>query len=78
MSGVSNIAEAKAHLSDPIARAEAGETIPIGRRGRPIVELCAIEQPRQPIDVAALQAFIAGLPDTPAGTVEAMRDEARF
>ncbi|MEI7714237.1 MAG: type II toxin-antitoxin system prevent-host-death family antitoxin [Rhodospirillales bacterium] len=73
-----NIAEAKAHLSDLVARAEAGETILISRRGRPVVELRAIEQPRQPVDVAALRAFIGGLPDTPAGTVEAMRDEARF
>ena len=75
--GQVNIAEAKAHLSDLIARAEAGETILISRRGRPVVELRAIQQPRQPIDVAALRAFIATLPETPSGTVEAMRDEAR-
>jgi prevent-host-death family protein len=73
-----NIAEAKAHLSDLIARAEAGETIRISRRGRPVVELRAIEQPRQPIDGTALRAFIASLPETPAGTVETLRDEARF
>ncbi len=73
-----NIAEAKTHLSDLIARAEAGETILISRRGRPVVELRAIEQPRQPIDVAALLAFITTLPETPSGTVEAMRDEARY
>ena len=72
------IAKAKAHLGDLIARAEAGETILISRRGRPVVERRAIEQPRQPVDVAAPRAFIAGLPDTQAGTVEAMRDEARF
>jgi antitoxin (DNA-binding transcriptional repressor) of toxin-antitoxin stability system len=76
--GPLNIAEAKAHLSDLIARAEAGETILISRRGRPVVERRAIEQPRQPIDGTALRAFVAGLPQTPAGTVEAMRDEARF
>jgi antitoxin (DNA-binding transcriptional repressor) of toxin-antitoxin stability system len=76
--GQVNIAEAKAHLSDLIARAEAGETILISRRGRPVVELRAIQQPRQPIDVAALRAFIATLPETPSGTVEAMRDEARY
>ena len=73
-----NIAEAKAHLSDLIARAEAGETILITRRGRPVVELRAIQQPRQPIDVAALRAFITTLPETQSGTVEAMRDEARY
>lgn len=73
-----NIAEAKAHLSDLIARAEAGETILISRRGRPVVELRAIAKPRQPIDVEALRTFITTLPETPAGTVEAMREEARY
>lgn len=73
-----NIAEAKAHLSDLIARAEAGETILISRRGTPIVELRAIQQPRQSLDVEALRGFITTLPPTPAGTVEAMRDEARY
>lgn len=72
-----NIAEAKAHLSDLIARAEAGETILISRRGRPVVERRAIQQPRQPIDVEALRAIIMTLPETPSGTVEAMREKAR-
>jgi antitoxin (DNA-binding transcriptional repressor) of toxin-antitoxin stability system len=76
--GHANTAEAKAHLSDRIARAEAAETISIGRRGRPVAEHRAIEQPSQPIDVAAPRAFIAGLPESPAGTVETPRDQARF
>ena len=75
--GQVTIAEAKAHLRDLIARAEAGETILISRRGRPIVELRPIAQPRQPIDVQALRACITTLPETPSGTIEAMRDEAR-
>jgi antitoxin (DNA-binding transcriptional repressor) of toxin-antitoxin stability system len=58
-------------------QAEAGETILISRRGRPVVERRAIQQPRQPIDVEALLAFITTVPETPSGTVEAMRDEAR-
>ena len=73
-----NTAEAKARLRDPIARAEAAETISTGRRGRPVAERRAIEQPGQPIDVAAPRAFIAGLPESPAGTVETLRDQARF
>jgi antitoxin (DNA-binding transcriptional repressor) of toxin-antitoxin stability system len=72
-----NIAEANTHLSDLIARAETGATILISRHGRPVVERPAIQQPRQPIDVEALRAFITTLPETPAGTVEAMPDEAR-
>ena len=72
-----NIGEAKAHLSGLIARAEAGETILISRRGRPVVKFRAIQQPRQPIDVETLLAFITTLPETQSCTVEAMRDEAR-
>lgn len=73
-----NIAEAKAHLSDLIARAEAGETILISRRGKPIVELRAIAQPREAIDTEAPRAFITTLPETPASAVKAMRDEATY
>jgi prevent-host-death family protein len=31
-----NLAEAKAHLSAPVARAEAGGTVSITRRGKPV------------------------------------------
>ena len=34
-----NLAEAKAHLSELVARAEAGETIQISRRGKPVAQL---------------------------------------
>ena len=42
-----NLAEAKAHLSDLVARAEAGEAIQISRRGKPVVQLSTIARPRQ-------------------------------
>lgn len=37
--GQVNIAEAKAHLSDLVARAEAGETTQISRRGKPVAQI---------------------------------------
>lgn len=76
-----NIAKAKAHLSELIARAEAGETIPTSRRGKPVVEIRAIEQPKKPIDIEALRALTARLrPSGQSGAdlVRQMRDEARY
>ena len=77
--GHMNLAEAKAHLSDLVARVGAGEAIQISRRGRPVVQITRIAQPRKPIDVAALRAVIGTMPKSPAGSiVRAMRDEARY
>jgi prevent-host-death family protein len=76
-----NIAEAKAHLSELIARAEAGETIQVSRRGKPVAEISAVRHPKKPLDVAAIQAFIDTLPPAARSaedTVQAMRDEARY
>jgi len=43
MSIMMNIAEAKAKLSELIARAEAGEQIVIARDGKPVVALAPVE-----------------------------------
>lgn len=42
-----NIAEAKAHLSELVARAEAGEEVVIARKGKPAVRLVAAEPPKR-------------------------------
>jgi prevent-host-death family protein len=76
-----NLADAKAHLSDLVARAEAGEAIQISRRGKPVAQLSTIARPRQPISLDALRAVTETLPVTPAtadDVVRAMRDEARY
>jgi prevent-host-death family protein len=74
-----NLAEAKAHLSELVARAEAGESIQISRRGVPVVQLIRLSQPRKPIDVAALRAITETMPaSTAESVVPAMRDEARY
>jgi antitoxin (DNA-binding transcriptional repressor) of toxin-antitoxin stability system len=76
-----NLAEAKAHLSDLVARAEAGEAIQISRRGKPVVQLSAIPRQRQPIMVEAMRAVTDTLPRStdPAGDmVRTIRDEARY
>ena len=54
-----SVAEAKAHLSELIARVEAGETVSITRRGRPVARLVADMAPKQPIDLAAMKRVAA-------------------
>ncbi len=76
-----NIAEAKAHLSELIARAEAGETIQISRRGKPVVEMRKAEPLRKPIDMAMLRAVTDKQPMakvSAAELVRAMRDGDRY
>ena len=76
-----NLADAKAHLSELVARAEAGDPVQISRRGQPVVELRAVARPRKPIDAAMLRAVTDTLPAAaqPAGAViRAMRDKDRY
>ncbi|MFD2577882.1 type II toxin-antitoxin system prevent-host-death family antitoxin [Novosphingobium colocasiae] len=54
-----NLADAKAHLSELVDRVEAGDSIDITRRGKPVARLTGVERPRRSIDVASLQALTA-------------------
>ena len=67
-----NLAEAKARLSELIARAEAGEEVQINRRGRPAVKLVPVAPDKKPFDWDALRAFTDSLPPSNL-TVEEMR-----
>lgn len=40
-----NLAEAKAHLSELVARVEAGDSIDITRRGKPVARLSVVVRP---------------------------------
>jgi prevent-host-death family protein len=76
-----NLAEAKAHLSELVARAEAGDAIQISRRGKPVAQLTTVTRPRQPIRLIALRAVTDTLPrstDAASDVVRGMRDEARY
>lgn len=57
-----NLAEGKARFSELVARAEAGEEIIVARRGKPVVKLVAVEQPRKPLDIEAIQRHLASMP----------------
>ena len=76
-----SLANAKAHLSELVERAAAGDTVCITRRGKPVALITAVEKPRKRIDVAALRALTAGTPrqPEPAGRfIRRMRDQDRY
>jgi prevent-host-death family protein len=75
------LADAKAHLSELVDRVEAGESIDITRRGKPVARLMAVARPRKPIDAARLRALTETMPaetDGAADLVRSMRDSDRY
>jgi prevent-host-death family protein len=75
------LADAKARLSELVARAAAGEGVRITRRGKPLAVLTAVETKRKPIDFDALRALTDSMPiqsETAAQTVRKMRDSDRY
>jgi prevent-host-death family protein len=76
-----NIAEAKAHLSELVDRAAAGEPVCITRRGQPVAKLTAADAPRKRIDLAVLRKLTASVPlqkQSAGAFVRKMRDEDRY
>ncbi|TCU15226.1 type II toxin-antitoxin system Phd/YefM family antitoxin [Rhizobium sullae] len=56
-----NLAEVKAHLSELVQRVEAGETVQILKRGRPVAEIVPIRKPKKPIEIEQLKALTASM-----------------
>lgn len=78
---VVNLADAKAHLSELVDRVEAGDSIEITRRGKPVARLTAVAKPRKQIDAALLQTLTAAMPlqsPSAADLVRSMRDGDRY
>ncbi|MQW36081.1 type II toxin-antitoxin system Phd/YefM family antitoxin [Sinorhizobium meliloti] len=76
-----NLADAKAHLSELVDRVEAGDSIEITRRGKPVARLTAVARPRKRIDAALLQSLTATMPlqsASAADLVRSMRDDDRY
>jgi prevent-host-death family protein len=71
-----SLADAKAHLSELIDRVEAGETIIIVRRGKPVAQLTAVARPRKRVD--ALTETVPPQPQDAASLVRSMRDGDRY
>jgi prevent-host-death family protein len=76
-----NLADAKAHLSELVDRVEAGDTIDITRRGKPVARLTTVVKPRKRVDMAKLQALTTAMPpqaQDAADLVRSMRDDDRY
>lgn len=76
-----NLADAKAHLSELIDRVEAGDSLTITRRGKPVAQLTAVTKSRKPIDVTLLQSLTRGISPqshSAADLVRSMRDNDRY
>lgn len=78
---VVNLAEAKAHLSELVDRVEAGDSIDITRRGKPVARLSSVALPRKAIDAAQLKKLTESMPvqtQSAADLVRSMRDSDRY
>lgn len=76
-----SIAEAKAHFSELVERAEAGETVRITRRGKLVARLVPPEPKRSRIDFDDLLKFTESMPWQPESAAEfirKMRDNERY
>ena len=76
-----SLADAKAHLSELVERAAAGEAVCITRRGKPVAQITAADTPRKRIDVAVLRAITDTMPvqpETARDFIRRMRDADRY
>jgi len=76
-----NLANAKAHLSELVEQAAAGNPVRITRRGKPVAQIIAADVPRKRIDVAALRVVTDAMPvqrESARDFIRRMRDEDRY
>ena len=76
-----NLADAKAHLSELVAQAAAGETVCIMLRGKPVAQLTAVNVRRKRINPSALQTITDTMPrqlESAREFVRRMRDDDRY
>jgi prevent-host-death family protein len=76
-----SLAIAKAHLSELVERAAAGEAMCITRRGKAVAQITAVDTPRKRIDMTALQAMTDAMPvqtEAARDFIRRMRDEDRY
>ncbi len=74
------VAEAKAHLSELLARVESGEELVITRRGRPVANLTPVRPVKRPPDWQAIRAFRESMPVMETSAADLVRDmrDARY
>lgn len=75
-----DLTDAEGRLSELVDRAEAGESIDITRRGRPVARLTSVAGPRKRIEAAMLRTLTATMPpqdESAVDLVRSMRDSDR-
>jgi prevent-host-death family protein len=76
-----SLADARAHLSEQVERAAAGEAVCITRRGKAVARITSADIPRKPIYGAELRAMTDTMPvqlETARDFIRRMRDEDRY
>lgn len=76
-----SLAEAKARLSELVARAADGEIVQITRRGKPVAQLTPIRKARKRLDIEALRALTSSMPmqsESAGEFIRRMRDDVRY
>lgn len=68
-----SLADAKAHLSELVDRVEAGGSVDITRRGKPVARLSPVARQRQPVDASLLCKLTAEMPPHPGDTTDTVR-----
>ena len=75
-----SLAEAKARLSELVARAAGGDAVAITRRGKPVARLVPYHE-KKPVRLAELRAISDSVPHQPesaADLVRGLRESARY
>lgn len=68
------VAEAKAHLSELLARVESGEELIITRRGRPVAQLSPVRPVKRPPDWQSIRAFRESMPAMETSATDLVRE----
>ena len=70
--GAINLAEAKAHLSELVSKAQSGEETIIMRRGQPVARLVPVAAPKMAL--RSLSEFRAALPKARKSSAKLIRE----
>jgi prevent-host-death family protein len=68
-----SVAQAKARLSEILARVESGEEVVITRRGIPVARLCPERRPKKALDLRAIDRVRESLPRAKGSSTKLIR-----
>ena len=68
-----SVAQAKARLSEILARVESGEEVVITKRGRPVARLCPEPRLKKELDLRAIDRVRESLPRAKSSSVDLVR-----